>query len=178
MLKLPHVMLDIETIGLSTDAVVTEIAVVEFDIYGNEKGEELQLDIDILSSLLQGDKIEEETVEWRRKYAPLFESKTCLSLNKALTELARFLHTKDNKGPAQIWCQGPDIDFAILREKYRRAGIPLPWEFHAQCDARTVRRLAKDSGWIPLDIPKQHTALSDCHAQIKELCSAWEYLSS
>lgn len=91
-------------------------------------------------------------------------------LDSLLRSLARKFNevTNDGKLPHEIWTRG-NFDLPILEGLFRKRGIPVPWEFRATRDLRTLESI---SGVSYKDVPQQpgfvkHRADQDARFQIR-----------
>lgn len=160
-----NIMLDIETLGTSTNSVILSIGAVEFD---NKKlGKEFEIFIDPESCTDHGLVIDARTVMWwfgqdDAARGELLKRKGT-SLDEAVLQLH---HAFDWKGK-QVWCNGTDFDFPIIANACKAVGVIEPWQYWAKMDYRTLKNLLprKTYGELKVDATVKHSALADAKAQ-------------
>jgi hypothetical protein len=164
-----ELMVDIETLSTSPDAVILVIGAVKFKRNGNLKPLK-ELDtfyrrITPNSCMEVGLKVDKETVEWWNKQDPnvkfeAIENPDRVPLRQALTEFSSWLKSCD-----KIWANSPSFDCVILESAYKACDIPIPWKFWNTRDCRTIFDIA---GIRKCDLPnnEQHNAIHDCYRQI------------
>lgn len=158
MKKLLDVMIDIETLSLSANAAIIQIAAKPFrldgkevilgtDKNGNDVCDEFTIDIDATSCAMYGFDFDKGTIEWWRKNVPAnehfkgFHYACCIAF--ALESFADALTSwKEVTGSDEIvvWSQGTDLDIAVLRNAFRVVfgnEDKLPWKYNNVRDART-----------------------------------------
>lgn len=162
-----HLMIDLETLGTSTDSVVLSVGAVKFDLESDAiDGRGFYGSVSIDSNLEAGRRIEEDTLLWWLKQpaavqAVFFEDK--LSLEQALIDLSDWLG--DNKWI--VWAKGPSFDISMLEHAYRRFGMQPPWEFWNTRCVRTYMALPGAKGIKASTEGLKHNALSDAYEQVK-----------
>lgn len=165
------IMIDIETLGTSSNAVIATIGAMKFNRRDRLKPfEEMnsfyrRINTESCSSL--GMEISEETVKWwetqdEKSRDEIYNPSNRVSIQEALQELSNFI---GNYPFTFIWAQGPHFDCTILENAYRKCNIPLPWKFWNVRDCRTILdissvRLKDVQGEYP------HHSLYDCYKQI------------
>ena len=167
-----HLMIDIETLGVTPNAAILTIAAQSFDPFGT--GYYPQHYYTRVS--LEGQEnriIDESTLNWwsaqpDHAKAEAFADDGRISLDQALDELGKLIwHSKF------LWCQGPTFDCTILENAYNSYNKPVPWQYYMVRDSRTVHSL-----WPELAIPPTtHHALKDCHRQIIMLQDTFKFLN-
>lgn len=160
-----NIVVDIETLSLSTEAAILSIAAVPFNPNGGpfeggqclvEKEGDLFLHdvaelepfyevINATSCALQGMHIDMNTVNWwagqsEEAKAELL-SREPMRIGEAMNAFHNYLVGMQNAYDAEIivWAQGSDFDFPVLKNAYRRVmkDAELPWKYWQQRDART-----------------------------------------
>lgn len=167
-----NVMVDIETLGQSAGCVILSVAAIRFDLETGEMEEEFYEKISLESSLAIGLEVEADTLGWwAMQDADLFRE--ALSGNSHISVVLGKLSSFVNKTD-WIWAKSPLFDLSILREAYKRCGLPVPWRFTNTRDVRTIVAL-----WPP--VAKKvvgrwatHHPLSDCKDQIAMVSHNWE----
>lgn len=167
-----HIMVDIETLGRSPDAVIVQIAAVQFNPITGETGDEFCINVDAADSQKYGLKIYAETIlfwleQSREAHQSVFYGAKS-QLKTALLELTDFIISVEfeTKEKAIIWANSPSFDLEILKNAYRATQLKEVWEFRNERDFRTISKL------FPIIIEAHertgiaHDAISDCRNQI------------
>jgi 3' exoribonuclease, RNase T-like len=183
--KLNHLMIDVETMGITSDTTVLAIGAVLFNPETGAFGAQRHYLPPIDG---QGGTISFDTIRWWMKTNP---EKFAGMLNQdpkvgkamdweaisddilALTKV----HNVDT-----IWCNGIDFDLPILNAALDRTSTSNPLEgfkYYQRRDVRQWKLAAEHSGWEsptrPPELPK-HDALADALWQCQVVCSLWAYL--
>lgn len=174
-------MIDIETLGVRSGSIITQIAVRGFSLEcGVPTHQGLNKKIDISDSILKGMSIDQSTVDWwkaqSKEARELVFSGDKVSLSEALDELSKLVKLEDN---VRVWGNGSSFDISLLEEAYRIMNKEIPWKFYRVRDLRTIVDLAELKGFSKKDIKFEgvpHNAEDDCLHQIKICCSAFKYL--
>lgn len=173
-----HVMIDLETLGIKTDAIVLEIGAVVFDITTGEIGNKFNATIDMQSSIDAGRTIDSPTLNWWMSQPIeireiVFSGETPFSL-----ALDRFYNWFPEG--AYVWGNGPSFDISKLESAYEALNGPesYPWKFYNVRCVRTIRDLTKDV--IDRNDIKihgfKHTALADAIWQAKYVSKMYQVL--
>lgn len=174
-----HVMLDLETLGTTADAVILSIGAVKFNLESNAISEDgFYASVSIDSNLMAGRIVSEDTLLWwmeqsREAREVFYEAKG--SLDRALENLSDWFGDDDYC----VWSNGADFDIPILAHAYAQLKMELPWRFYNTRCVRTYKSLPCASRVAkPVN---DHNALRDAinqaryvqaiHAQLTQ-CSA------
>jgi exodeoxyribonuclease VIII len=171
---LKHIMLDLETWGVTPYSTIIMIGACVFDPYAFESDgiieDRFEVAVDPASSqgLLRADA---EVVLWwmdaERDAARMFWlSKPKLSLYEALDGFTDWLRSHSASAQCtdvRVWGNGSDFDNTLLRQAYEVAKRDAPWSFrHNRC-FRTLRNLLTlEEVQYPGIL---HTALTDAENQ-------------
>lgn len=159
-------MLDIETLGTSPGAVITQIGACYFDRETGEVADVFIENIDIADSLKHGFTIDGDTLTWWFTQ----DKRTFLKNTKLLKDVLHDfnMHAVFAK---QVWCHAT-FDLPIITHAMKKMGIKPSFHYTA---ARDIRTLFDLSGGKKVDTKnkKTHDALEDCFHQV-EYCV--EYL--
>ena len=165
-------MIDLEGLGTGPDTTILTIAAQAFDPLGHGCDERYYYARVTLESQ-ETRSIQQGTIDWWATQPPAakdeaFGEEGRIPLDQALDELGKLIwHSK------RIWAQGPTYDMNILEHAYKSYGKPIPWQFYAVRDSRTVFSL-----WPGLPKPPtSHHALEDCRRQIALLQDTLNHLN-
>ena len=165
------VMIDLETLGTTADAVILSIGAVKFDLNTGEMGDAgFYASISIESNLQWKRRISEDTLLWwfRQDAAArqvFFEPKEVLDVS--LVQFSDWVGT----GDYTVWSNGADFDLPMLAHAFTDCGIETPWKFYNSRCFRTYKNLP---GAKNIRLPHagvKHNALADAVAQVQTLCA-------
>ena len=177
MEKKDNLMVDLETLGVCADAVVTTIGAVAFSLDGS-----LGNEIEIYPTVQ--DQIPQRKVEWGAlkfwftqgdivRYQQS-EAKRDKSLKEILISFSDFCNQSLDKN-FKIWGNGFDIP--LLNQAYSSFDMETPWSYKRIMDCRTAVWLSKISVQKYIDEQElAHNAVSDCKFQIKFIIDAYNIL--
>lgn len=166
---MPHVMLDLETLGTAPGCAILSIGAVEFDAHTGKLGPEFYQVVNTESCRIKGLTEDPGTLKWWNDRAPdarkvLAEAATSKNgLGGALVMFTRYLE-QFGKRNLYVWGCGADFDQPIIAACYAKCSYPLPWPFYNNRCYRTLRALGKVKG----DPPRHgvyHHALDDAKTQ-------------
>lgn len=201
MKKVLNVMIDLETLSLSPNAAIIQIATKPFRLDGMDvekpnggslDAPSLLTDVDATTCAMYNFDFDKGTIEWWSKNSLANEAfmsryRCSNSILYALEQLSdAFKHWKDETGTDEIvvWSQGTDFDIAVIRNAYRKvfgSESSLPWKYTNTRDARTyfleAAQIFAPNVEKPYDLIKtegtQHHALADVEWSIKAV--QWAY---
>lgn len=166
-----HIMVDLETLGTTADAVIMSIGAVKFDLEsGKISNEAFYASISVDSNLEYKRRISEDTLLWWLKQpaaaqAVFHEEK--LHLATAMEDFSDWIGTNDYN----MWSNGADFDLPMLAHAYTQLQMAVPWKFWNSNCHRTYKKLpgAKAVKFEASGV--KHNALSDAHNQAVQLCA-------
>lgn len=170
------VMLDIETLNTTHDAVIVQIAAVRFDKFTGKISDTLNTLVKPFSQVSLGRTIGVRCVsEFWSTQPPEVQGIVAdaitkgVELEEALRKLSSFVGSA--KGSV-VWGNGVLFDNAIIRDAWKSCGLEgEPWGYRADMDMRTLMHLGRVFN-VPNN-PKfegiKHNALDDCFHQIKKV---------
>lgn len=167
-----HVMIDLETLATTADAVVVSLGAVKFD---NKKIDNrgFYTPISVESNLTYGRRISEDTLAWWMKQSDAARAvfnEPNETLESALDQLVSWI----GKDDPIIWSNGASFDIPILEHAFAQVGITVPWKFWNSRCYRTIKGLAKAKQIKYAGPAVKHNALSDAYAQAQHLQLIWE----
>jgi hypothetical protein len=157
-----HLMIDMETMAVSPNAVVLSLGAVHFNPWGNGYGEKIYFKIDLDDQDKLGREIDPNTLEWWGRQDPAIMEEAFSEEGRIpLVEAMNIFH-KFAWGCDAFWSHGATFDLVIIENIYRQLGKPLPWQYWQLRDTRTLF----DLGFDP-DMPQgsKHDALQDAIRQ-------------
>lgn len=157
-----HLMVDLETLAVSPNAVVLSLGAVHFDPFGKNHLDEIYFRIDLDDQDKLGREIDPNTLDWWAKQDPAimeeaFNPTGRLSLIDAVEQFHKFAWGCD-----AFWSHGSTFDLVIIENIYRQLSKPVPWQYWQLRDTRTIFDLGHDP-----EMPKEskHDALADAIRQ-------------
>ena len=165
------IMLDIETLATSPDAVVLTFGAIKFDPFNSsiQMSDGIYFRIDVDEQIDLGRRVDEGTVAWwGTQSAEVREEALGETDRVSLEDFTKALN-KFVVGATRIWAQGPVFDIVILENLYRQIGKPAPWQYYSIRDSRTLLKALGDDrkGGALL-----HNALADAVSQAEAVQSA------
>ena len=164
-----HVMVDLETLGTTADAVILSIGAVRFDLSsGKISDEEFYSSISVESNLSWKRRISEDTLLWWFKQDAaarqvFFEPKE--ALEHSLVQFSDWIGT----GEHIMWSNGADFDLPMLAHAFSVCGIEIPWKFWNSRCYRTYKNLP---GAKAVKLPHEgvkHNAMADAFSQAQNV---------
>lgn len=170
-----HLMLDLETMGDTSDAAIVSIAAVEFDINTGETGREFFKKVDLQSSIDAGGVVSAKTIQWwlmQNEAAKIEILKEGTVLPSVCVMLRR--EFGDNY---EVFSKPGSFDIPILKHAFRSVGVPYPFNHRLERCVRTYISLRPDIANSIEFTGTPHHALHDCHHQIKQVCAVHQSLN-
>jgi len=164
------IILDIETLSLRPNALVTEIGVVVFDSITFKESACLFIAPSFFDQIKLGRHICPRTIEFHEQNSTLPNQLGDMPIRDAVNHLCKFIRSHN---PHHIWIQGPDFDRPIIEDLCQQVGETLPWRFSRTRDARTVWAIAFPG---VKHAPRPHTATEACRATLADLSKALTHL--
>lgn len=176
-------MVDLETLGNTSNAVIAQIACVEFNPFTGEIYRKFSVNVDIESCKKYGLEISASTVLWWFDQSPELRQnvffKSGEDLYEALGELYVFLsdHGENCKEDIIMWANSPSFDLEILKNAIiKTSGYQDFWLYGNERDFRTISKLFPDIQKNHLRIGQAHNALDDCINQVQILRKCMKFI--
>ncbi len=135
------IMLDLETMGTSSNAAIIAIGAVEFNVAEGALGREFYSVVDLASSVQSGGVMDASTVLWWMEQSEDARKEFKRQGTTILEALLLFGSWAREVYDVCVWGNGAAFDNVILANAYRRAGIDVPWAFWADRCFRTARAM-------------------------------------
>jgi len=169
-----HVMIDVETLGTRSNAVIMSIGAVQFDLKGNIK-QRFHKRIDIDSCLNRGLQVDGSTIEWWLKQSKENIEKLLAVpigfLGEILDELTECFEMMD-KEKIYVWSHGSNFDTVLLENAYKACDRSIWWKYSHVRDTRTLFDIAN----YKYVAKGGHDALEDATNQAKAVAEAYQQL--
>lgn len=176
-------MLDLETMGNSSNAAIVSIGAVVFSPVTGALGADFETVINLNSSAYYGD-IDASTVTWwlgqSDEARSIFAKETPKSsLKDALLELNQWLADLGEPRDIQVWGNGSGFDNVILNNAYKAVRVRPHFQHWNDRDVRTIVEMGRSI--LGID-PKStftregvhHSALDDAKFQAKYVSAIWQ----
>lgn len=167
------IMLDLETLSTSSNAMIMSIGAVVFDETGLSAEFHRKINIELDNQC--GAEISASTVCWWAQQSEQAREIFINSVDEFLPTLMDFSAFLDHYAPnAEIFGNGADFDNVILANAYRRAGLIQPWGKYKNRCYRTLKNLAPQ-----LKIARSgthHNALDDARSQAEHAIALLNHL--
>lgn len=174
-----HIMVDLETLGVSTDSIITQLSAVRFNAYTGETLDKFDIHIDIQNSLDCGFQVTASTILWwmqqsdEARVGLVSPKSEPVSVATALTEFSTWMITqfREDLGKVRMWGNGATFDLNILKTYYEKLKLEYPWKFYNERDVRTIVDIKPEVKALFKGefIGVQHDGIADCNHQIKYL---------
>lgn len=166
-------MVDIETLGIEFNSVITQIGACYFNLETGEIYEKFLVNISIQDCLNHGLIVNGDAIKfWLNQLNRSF-LESPVELSKALQMFRDFC--KINK-KAHIWSHST-FDITIITNAYRAIKQGIPFSYKNICDIRTLVYLANNKKEkTKKGDEKTHNGLEDCIYQVKYCSEAFNIL--
>ncbi|ELE2166633.1 3'-5' exoribonuclease [Vibrio fluvialis] len=178
-----HVMLDLETMGNTSNAAIVSIGAVVFDPATGSLGADFEQVINLNSSAYYGD-LDASTVTWwltqSEEARAIFQRDTPKStLKDSLLELNQWLADLGDAKEIQVWGNGSGFDNVILTNAYKAVRIKPNFSHWNDRDVRTIVEMGRSIlGINPKETMERegthHSALDDAKFQAKYVSEIWQ----
>ena len=161
-----HIMLDLETMGNSSNAAIVAIGAVKFDV-ANGITDTFYLKVDLESAVALGGKMDPSTVIWWLGQNAEARKEMQNGGLRIMQALVQFSDWVGDEHQARVWGNGAAFDNVILTSAYKNAGFAAPWRHWNDRCYRTIKAMYPD---VPKVLPTvAHHALADAEAQARHL---------
>ena len=177
----PHnIVVDIETLATSPDAVILSIGAAAVDLKDMEVIDNFYLTIRTKEQLAMGRVEDKRTREWWDKQAGNIKEETWAEewlLKDALVQLRLWMKfTKGVDGAISVWGNGAAFDNTILAHAYNMCDVPMAWHYRYDRCFRTVKAMFPEVVHRPQDPATKHHALHDAVYEAQCLIRVIKYL--
>lgn len=169
-------MIDIETLGHTSETPVISIGAVFFDIEKKILGPTFYMALDVNEQIERGRKPSGSTLQWWLQQSDAAKRVFHEKAQPAPQVLQLFVnwyktggnmalgHALPEKQRAYIWGNGSTFDISIMEHILRDYKIELPWGYNKAMDLRTFKRfVAKGQQVVKQGV--DHNALDDAVSQ-------------
>jgi hypothetical protein len=160
-----NIMVDLETLGKGSDAVIVAIGAVAFDETG--LGSTFYTNVDPQSCVDVGMKIDAGTVMWWMGQSDAARKALATKgrlITDALNDFAEFIGNCAG-AQAEVWGNGATFDNVILANAYTLAGVGRPWGYRNDRCYRTMHAMYPKI--VTENVGTAHNALDDAIYQAR-----------
>lgn len=180
-------MIDIESLGLGPDCVITQAAFMAVPMDDTET--RLAYDsfhLPIQPQLDAGRSALGATLIWwmqqddkARKEFDKNDGDSDALIAFVRSFIRKIKQVIDEVPDYEIWARGPQFDVVALESLFKMCGESAPWEYNKVRDLRTLTELAKvQKGDVDESDIVKHIALEDCRLQIRYYDAAMRSLKN
>lgn len=181
MKEQPHVMIDLETLGIAQDAIFPIIGACIFSPSTGVITDTFYAHINQADQQALGRTTTPATIDWWKKQSDAAKreiTKPGRPFKDVMDEFSAFLPAK-----CVVWGNGATFDISILENAFRMLDMQIPWMFWDVRDVRTLNDLASR-----LPKPKRvekgqfkfegvaHNAADDARHQATYVSAMWQAL--
>lgn len=163
--KYPHFMIDIETLGNTSNAAVVQIGCVGFFPTSSQVSKQFKINV----TPHEKSSMDFSTVQWwmgqsEEARKSVFEGQF-FEPKEALEALTQFITENASEYGHKVWSKPSTFDIVILENLYRNCGMKPPWfHWNTRC-MRTVLEAANVQRNEEIIPQVAHDAGSDAEAQ-------------
>lgn len=164
------VMIDLETMGLRTDAAITAIGAVAFDVENKTIYDKFYTPINLASSMSCGGSVSASTILWWMQQSDEAKKEILEAhrdLKSSLIQFSAWMYKLQKDGELEVWGNGSSFDNVILKSAYDNSKLDAPWQFYMDRCYRTVKNLNPHVPFVRLGT--HHNALNDAESQAVHL---------
>ena len=161
-----HIMLDLETMGNSSNAAIVAIGAVKFDV-ANGITDTFYQKVDLESAVDNGGIMDPSTVIWWLGQNDAARKEMQNGGELISSALGSFKNWIGDGLRVRVWGNGAAFDNVILANAYKRLVFGAPWPHWNDRCYRTIKAMYPD---VPKVLPTvAHHALADAEAQARHL---------
>ncbi len=168
-----NIMLDIETLGISSNAAIISIGAVKFNLGTFTIGDEFYQIADLKSSMDLGLEVDAETILWwmgQSEEAKAIFKGNSLDITAILYVFSDWLSVN-----SIVWGNGAVFDNVILSNAYKKANMTRPWGYKNDYCYRTIRSLYPEIEMKEIGV--HHNALDDARNQANHLIEIFKVIA-
>ena len=167
-MKCVHIMVDLETLALSSRAAIIQIgavAVTPADFIAGGPGQNFKASV---AGNIVGFDVDPKTIQWHlEKNAENYKriGEEAVELYRGLVDFHSWV--KSFEQTKIVWAKGTCFDIPILENAFKHFGMYAPWSYQKVRDFRTVMEIFKPQ--MEYENFGNHDALQDARSQMHHL---------
>lgn len=167
-----HIMLDIETLGTSSNSLVLSIGAVEFSLSG-ATFRQFSINLPVLEQIINpAVEVDMDTIKWWKSQSEeakkaLLSKKPSKTVKEGLLAFAGFIKAFENP---LLWGNGCTFDNVILRNLFKSFNLEFPTPYYSDMDVRTIVNVCgyeKVNQLAGKFEGTKHDVIADCLHQVK-----------
>tara|TARA_R110000772_G_scaffold5454_8_gene19523 strand:+ start:467 stop:970 length:504 start_codon:yes stop_codon:yes gene_type:complete len=159
------IMMDIETLSVDSNALIISISAIKFDLTTGDTGDTFEMGLNLKD---QGDAImDADTVLWWLSQSKEAQEQLLGLTTEPSTDVLNKFNMWIGKGVYTLWGNGATFDNVIVRNLYKRLGIPFTIPFWNDRCVRTFVDVYNIDTRSYTFVGTKHNGLDDCKHQIK-----------
>jgi hypothetical protein len=183
--SMKHVMIDIETLGSSADAVILSIGLVHFNPSTNEIVSSAEFRCPRKLQEDMGRHVDPQVEAWWSRQSPeaqarLTEEPLYGNVNKMMSDVWKWLdNVCSNPWDLGIWAKGPSFDLVLCRDLAKQLDQKWKGHYSREYCVRTMLMIAKAKGWddiLGMEPELAHGAEADAIHQAKQVMAVMRRL--
>lgn len=186
-----NIMLDLETMGIGSNAAIVAIGACAFDLPARRQSpnvdprlfHQFYCRVSLASSMRAGMQVDASTILWWMQQSDAARKSTFegaeIDLVGACFQFADFvsrvsLHLEGN---VAIWGNGATFDNVVIRSAFKAVHVAEPWSFrNDKCYRTVINLLPEDRRPKLVRYGVWHNALDDAITQAVQLQKVWDIL--
>lgn len=172
--SLKHIMVDIETMGISANAAILSIGACYFDPTTGQLGETFHAKVEFDGAMGEADM---STVLWWLRQSEEARKELLSGSRDTLDDVLRQFRSfcRNGEGIEGFWSNGPTFDEIILQGAFKRREIRWPISYRASRCCRTILAIG-EAKKIPRLVQEgvKHDALADAIHQAKSVSHIYD----
>lgn len=174
-------MVDLETMGLDANSLITTVSIVQFDLTTGNMGEELELAISWNEQVDKGAIVDVSTVQWwLHQDREALDTMMRLEGNPVSEVISSinsyFARNSEDLRNVKLWGNGKEFDNVLLRNLYKRHNVIFPLAYWCDNDVRTLVSIADINTHNFAFDGVKHRGVDDCKHQINYCSHAYRVL--
>jgi len=177
-----EIMVDLETMAVSSDSVIVTIGAVKFNRYDTNNRintiDKFYSRIDMNSCIDVGLKVDQSTVKWWENQPEnvskeIFSQDNRHHIKDILQKFTKWY--KEGGRITHIWGHGSHFDIPILENAYKACNLNPPWKFWQVRDTRTLYEVT-GIRLESINVKMKHHAMYDAFRQMIGVQKAFKNL--
>lgn len=173
-------MIDVETIGEDSTAMMISFAAVSFDVKFPSKKDVFYRNINLDSYKSYGNQftLDHSCIEfWMKQNEDVrleaFANPVKSDIKSAISEFAKWINEKSKGLKIVMWAHGISFDISVIKHHFHVLNIPVPWKCWDIFDTRTLFQMVgfnfNHIGSVPINdvMYSAHHPVGDCARQIE-----------
>jgi exodeoxyribonuclease VIII len=170
-----HLMIDLETLGVGTNALILEIGLCFFDSEGIHSSHSIIIDVKNSQDL--GFEVDLPTLNWWMSQSPdkFYRLIDPIEPKHTVEAAAQVVHNltleHEHNDAIIVWGNGADFDLVLLQNLFKKANKPYPFKYKNHRCFRTIKNILSAPAELEYRIDEMlaHTGKGDATNQASHL---------